>query len=321
MESVGCDYCGSGEFEEVVRQTDILHKTTTEFFSIAKCRNCGLQFLNPRPTKEEMGQYYAMEYSFHAASSKVKRVATTLLSWAANSPVSVFFNLIPGLNRKLSMYVAPNIEDPVRKYFRGGRVLDIGCGSGVSAHFWGKEGALLAYKKFAEVYGVEIADKARDALAVHGIRAFKSLADVPDDLHFEIIRMNWSLEHVHAPSEYFNFITSRLTKGGKAVIAIPNYDGLLYMLAKDCVEVPIHLYHFRWQDIANYAEKFGLKIVESQTFSYPQMFFFAAGILPRLSKSFASPMNVLEAKCFQKLLSRLDSLGMGNDMIVVLEKK
>lgn len=321
MESVLCDYCGCGELDEVVRQTDILHKTTTEFFSITKCSNCGLQFLNPRPTKEEIGQYYATEYSFHATPPKIRRVAASLLSWAANSPFYYFCSLVPGLNQKLSAYVVPSIKDPVRKYFTGGRVLDIGCGAGISAHFWGREGGLLAYKRFAEVYGVEVAGKARAALSAHGIEAFKSLADVPDNLYFEIIRMNWSLEHVHAPSEYFDFISDRLAEGGKAIIAIPNYDGLIYRLAKDCVEVPIHLYHFRQQDIANYAEKFGLKIVESQTFSYPQMFLFAAEILPRLSKSFTSPMNIIEARVFQKLLSRLDSLGMGNDMIMVLEKK
>lgn len=321
MESVLCDYCGSGEFDEVVRQTDILHNTTTEFFSIVKCRSCGLQFLNPRPTKNEIGQYYAMEYSFHATPSRIRRVAVSLLSWVANSPFYVFFSLIPGINRKLSTYVVPNIKDPVRKYFVSGRVLDIGCGAGISAHFWGREGGLLAYKKFAKVYGVEVADKARDVLSAHGIEAFKSLADVPDNLHFGIIRMNWSLEHVHVPSEYFRFISDRLAEGGKAIITVPNYDGLLYLLAKDCVEVPIHLYHFRQQDIANYAEKFGLKIIEFQTFSYPQMFIFASGILPRLSKSFARPMNILEAQFFQKFLSRLDSFGMGNDMIVVLEKK
>lgn len=321
MESVACDYCGSSEFEEVVRQTDILHKTTQEFFVITKCRNCGLQFLNPRPTKEEIGRYYSEEYSFHAAHHPAKRIVTALLSWLANSPLSVLLNIIPGLNRRLSVYVAPNIEDPVRKYFRGGRILDIGCGSGVLAHFWGRKGALLAYKKFAGVYGVEVADKARESLAGSGITAFKSLADVTGDLRFEIIRMNWSLEHVHSPSEYFGFIEARLAKGGKAIIAVPNYDGLLYLLSKDCVEVPIHLYHFRRQDIANYAEKFGLKIIEFQTFSYPQMFFFAAEVLPKLSESFTPPIKILEARYFQKFLSRLDSLGMGNDMIVVLEKK
>lgn len=321
MESVLCDYCGNDKFEEVVRQTDILHKTTTEFFSIAKCGKCGLQFLNPRPTKEEIGQYYATEYSFHATPSKIRRVAASLLFWAANSPFYLLCSLIPGLNRKLSAYVVPSIEDPVRKYFPGGRVLDIGCGAGVSAHFWGREGGLLAYKKFAEVYGVEVSDKARAALSAHGIETFKNLTDIPDNLFFEIIRMNWSLEHVHAPSEYFNFISDRLAEGGKAIIAVPNYDGLLYVLAKDCVEVPIHLYHFRWKDIANYAEKFGLKIVEFRTFSYPQMFIFAAEILPRLSKSIISPMNIFEAKVFQKFLSQLDSLGMGNDMVIVLEKK
>lgn len=321
MERVACDFCGSTNAEEVTRQTDILHKTTAEVFFVVRCRDCGLQFVNPRPSREEIGRYYSDEYSFHAAPGRIRRAISSALSWLANSPLHPLFNIVPGLNRKLSMYVLPRIEDPVRVYSKGGKILDIGCGSGLSAHFWGEQGALLAYSKIADVYGVEVSGRARDALFAEGIPAYKSLADVPADLRFETIRMNWSLEHVHSPSECFDFITSRLTKGGKAIIAVPNYDGLLYAMARDCVEVPIHLYHFRVQDIVRYAEKFGLAVIEQKTFSYPQMFFFAAGILPRLSKGFAPAMAISEARLFQKILGRFDEQGMGNDMTVVLEKK
>ncbi len=321
MEQVACDICGSTDAEEVTSQTDILHKTTTEVFTVVRCRGCGLQFLNPRPSRDEIGRYYSDEYSFHAAPSKLRRAISSALSWIANSPLHPIFNIVPGLNRKLSMYVLPRIADPVRAFSTGGKILDIGCGSGLSAHFWGEQGALLAYSKIADVYGVEVSDRAREALSTAGIPAYKNLAEVPADLRFETIRMNWSLEHVHSPAEYFDFITSRLTKGGKAIIAVPNYDGLLYAMARECVEVPIHLYHFRVQDIVRYAEKFGLAVIAQKTFSYPQMFFFAASILPALAKGFAPAMPISEARLFQKILGRFDEQGMGNDMIVVLEKQ
>ena len=321
MEQVKCDFCGGSDVEEVARQTDLIHKTTSEEFCIVRCRQCGLNYVNPRPDSVEIGKYYSDEYSFHSNQTGAKLAVVSLLTRLANSPLYALATFIPGLGRRLIPYVKPRIEDPVRKYFQGGRILDIGCGSGESAHFWGASGALQAYRKFAEVHGLEVDDGARQILEAKGISAYKRLPDVPAELKFDIIRMNWSLEHVHSPAEYFEFIARHLAEKGKAIISIPNYDGLIYTLARDCVEVPIHLYHFRKRDIQNYAGKFGLEIFSFRTFSYPQMFAFAAEIFPGIRKCFSVPMSLSEAHHFQRTLSRLDAAEIGNDMIAILQKK
>ena len=132
--------------------------------------------------------------------------------------------------------------------------------------------------------------------------------------------MNWSLEHVHSPTRYFDFIAERLVTGGKAVITIPNYDGLLYRVAPDCVEVPIHLYHFRRLDILNYSRRAGLVEREFRSFSYPEMYVAAAAACPSLAGSFDGGLGVVEARRMQKMLARFDALGLGNDMLFVLEK-
>ena len=102
-----------------------------------------------------------------------------------------------------------------------------------------------------------------------------------------------------------------------AVIAVPNYDGLIYRLAPDCVELPIHLYHFRPRDLENYARRFGLRIVELRTFSYPQMFI-AAAEAGLLSEAFATQHGARDARAFQSILARFDRAGWGNDMLAVL---
>jgi SAM-dependent methyltransferase len=321
MEHVNCDFCGGRDFEDVVSQTDVLHKTTNEFFCIVRCKQCGLNFLNPRPEVSEIGRFYSEGYTFHAKQSRLKLTIVSILTWLANSRLSGLASLVPGFGRRLIPYIKPEVDDPVRLYFQGSRILDIGCGSGDSAHFWGANGSLQAYRKFAEVHGLEVADGARQVLESKGIPAYKCLSDVPSGLKFDIIRMNWSLEHVHSPAEYFDFISRHLSENGKAIIAVPNFDGMIYMFAKECVEVPIHLYHFRKQDIQNYAQKFGLDILEFRSFSYPQMFVYAAEIFPGIKKFFPSPLKLSEAYHFQKFLNRFDAMGMGNDMIVVLERK
>lgn len=319
MENVACDYCGCSNCTEVIKQTDICHNTTNKLFSIVRCTKCGLRFLNPRPSETEIGQYYASQYSFHAKPSKLKLIVRAILIFWANSRLCYIGNIIPILRRQLVFYVKPTIKDPVMHHYVSGRFLDIGCGSGFSSNFWGECGGLKKYSKFAEVYGVEIDDDARALVQEMGISAYKFLEDVPSDLNFSVIRLNWSLEHVHSPSDYFRFISERLDCGGKVIIAVPNYNGLLYRLTPDCVEVPIHLYHFCKEDLLNYGQKYGLKLIEFRTFSYPGMFALAGSICSGQS-GFAKPMAISEAYYFQKILSRLDEQEAGNDMIAVFTR-
>ena len=103
------------------------------------------------------------------------------------------------------------------------------------------------------------------------------------------------------------------------MIAVPNYNGLIYRLAPDCVELPIHLYHFRPRDLENYTARHGLRIVSLRTFSYPQMFITAAqaGMLP---KAFAYELGLTAARAFQSALEPFDRANWGNDMIAVLAR-
>lgn len=321
MESVVCDFCGSAETVPVARQTDLLHRTTEELFSIVRCVDCGLQYTNPRPEPSAIGAYYAQGYSFHVAPSRLRRLAVAMAERIANGPLASIAALLPGVGRRLAPYIKPPIADPVRAYYAAGgagTMLDIGCGAGASAHFWGEKGALLSYRRIAAVAGVEIADRAREALAAEGVEVWCDIGEVPADRRFGVIRMNWSLEHVYSPLRYFSFLRDRLESGGRAVIAVPNYDGLIYRLAPDCVELPIHLYHFRGRDIENYAARCGLRVLELRTFSYPQMFV-AAARADLFPDAFAEPFDVRQARAFQSMLSRFDRAGWGNDMIAVLE--
>lgn len=323
METVQCDYCGSSNYQTITQQTDRLHRTTDEQFTLVQCIECGLHYLNPRPDSAEIGRYYAQEYAFHLPDTKIKFILLKFAEWMANGFLRYFFCIIPYLQRRLAVYVHPSIKDPVRNYYQSGQagaMLDIGCGAGQSAHFWGEQGSLKNYQKLTDVYGVEVAAAAREVLATHGITAYASLKEVPSTKKFSVIRMNWSLEHVHAPSKYFQFIANHLSDQGSAVIAVPNYDGIIYRMAPDCLELPIHLYHFRPEDIRRYAAKYGLEIQYLQTFSYPQMFV-AAAQNQLFPATFAQPFSLYEALIFQKILNRFDIAGLGNDMIVILAKK
>jgi SAM-dependent methyltransferase len=322
LESVTCDFCGSADAVPVAHQTDKLHRTTDEVFAIVRCAACGLHYTNPRPSAAEIGRYYADDYAFHTAPSGLRRAAGRVATTVANARFAGVVDVIPGIGRRLARYVKPDIADPVRAYYAAGgqgTFLDIGCGAGANAHFWGNAGGLLAYRRLVDVAGVEVADRAREPLHAAGIEAWANLDAVPRERRFGMIRMNWSLEHVHSPSRFFAFLRDRLAPDGRAMISVPNYDGLIYRLARDCVELPIHLYHFRPLDLHNYATRHGLRIVDFHTFSYPQMFVVAgeAGLLPQ---SFAREPGLRAARAFQTALEPFDSANWGNDMIAVLAR-
>ena len=320
-ESVVCDYCGCDKTIQITRQTDVIHKTTNEVFNIVQCANCGLHFTNPRPSSQNIGLYYSENYSFHNAPSTIKTIAKSVAEFVANNALLArLAGLLPGFAKKLVPFVKPFLEDPVRKYYvTGGKggMLDIGCGAGSSTNIWGSRGGILSYQLITDVAGVEISSKARESLVAKGVEVYADIDTVPTSRMFGVIRMNWSLEHVHSPARYFQYIKDHLVEGGQAVIAVPNYEGLLYKLAPDCVELPIHLYHFRPSDIENYARRVGLQIHDLSTFSYPNMFHFAAQ-LGMFSKAFTTQFGLREARNFQSMLNRFDRAGWGNDMVVVL---
>lgn len=322
MEYVNCDLCDSETYEPVAHQTDLLHRTTEQVFTVVRCLQCGLQFTNPRPSTEEISKFYASDYSFHADSPGWRRLADRYLDKLANGNFSFLGSLWPSLARRLAARVKPALKDPVLSFYeKGGQgtFLDIGCGAGFHSHFWGGSSALQVCRNRYDVAGVEVSPSARLALSRTGIRSWPDILSVPLQEKFGLIRMNWSLEHVHSPSEYFRFMAQHLSAEGQAVITVPNYDGLIYRLAPDCIELPIHLYHFRPADILAYADRYGLTVIEIKTFSYPEMYRAAgnAGLLPKV---FADSWTVAQAKVISEFLKSFDDLGWGNDMLIVLQK-
>jgi hypothetical protein len=62
MELVSCDLCRSDQSELVTRQRDLLLEVTQDEFTIVRCRQCGLIYLNPRPSKDLLSSYYPPVY-------------------------------------------------------------------------------------------------------------------------------------------------------------------------------------------------------------------------------------------------------------------
>ena len=318
MEKINCNFCSSAENKIITTQTDIIYKTTSKNFNVVECLNCGLNFVNPRPSEEEIGDYYKTDYQFHKSSSYFKVLLRKITKYIANSKLSIFATYLPILNEKLKYYVQKEVKNPI-KLKKNDFFLDVGAGSANMSYFWDYEGSLNYYKsKTNNIFAVEPGDTSLKQLKENNITSFKLIDDVPKNLSFDVIRMNWSLEHVHDPKKYFEFFKNNLQKNGKVLLCIPNYNGLLYQLDKSQVELPIHLYHFKKNDIQNYCKSYGLKVLEFQTLSLASMFYAVSKYNSKF-KQFSN-LSLLDLNNLQKLLNKFDDFELGSDMLFIIGK-
>ena len=117
LETVKCDFCGHSETDFIVSQTDRIHKTTEELFSVVRCKICGLAYTNPRPKPEDIHKYYSKTYSYYSSFSILKRYVLSAIVFLANSRFPSFL-FPPIISLRISRYVSKRIKDPVRNYFK-----------------------------------------------------------------------------------------------------------------------------------------------------------------------------------------------------------
>jgi SAM-dependent methyltransferase len=318
MEQVNCNFCNSSDNKLICEQTDLIYNTTEEIFKIVECNECGLNFTNPRPNEQEIVKYYKSDYQFHKKNSKLNILIKKIAKMIVNSNLAYIFSLIPLVNEKLKFFVQKKIKNPL-VIKKNDFFLDIGAGSVDTSYIWDFDGSLKNYnKKTNNVYAIEPGLKSLELIKRQKIHGYKCIDELPKDLKFDFIRMNWSLEHAHNPKAYFEFFKNRIKPGGKILICIPNYDGLIYKIDKSQVEVPIHLYHFKKNDIQNYSKLFDFEVENFETFSLASMFY----AVSKYNKKFQQfgKMSLIDLKNFQNTLNLLDQYELGGDMIFVLKK-
>lgn len=229
-----CILCGSRRKELLIQK---------ESLQVFRCMSCGLGFLDPRPSEEDIKKLYDREYFACSYDSGV-------------DPDSAEFK------RRLSQ------ESHRVRFFRGikkqGRILDIGCGNGY----------FLAACRAAgyEVQGLDISDWAADyALNKLGISVITGeIGDVkipPDS--YDIISMWHFLEHTRNPHTTLSRVLTWLKKDGILIIDVPNYESTdARSMWNEWVgwQLPYHLYHFTPKSLEMLLAISGLHIEKRRTY-------------------------------------------------------
>ena len=335
-----CDLCGSVHFTTLFKQTDFVYYTTEEYFTYMRCENCGLVFLNPRPEIGQMERYYPDAYSFYRVG-KWGNIKEHL----KNSIYVVYYaNLQNGLiNLLLRLILFPmwllfkcyGVTENIRQYrkypflekHQGKRVLDVGCGSGTSFHpFENRYSMVWLNQRGYQCEGVEIDGRACEVAAKNGMRVYQGLFDAVEleAEAYDVVRMNYSLEHVDFPSDYFRQAYRVLKKGGELIVSVPNYDGITYKVFPEAVEAPRHLFYFNQKTLTSYFTKNGFEVRSVSTDPTPEVFKYVVEHYPGWKQY--EPGNGgkrIKIKNFDLLpfYRVASSRGLGDDITIVGVKK
>jgi SAM-dependent methyltransferase len=228
MEFVKCNLCGGQDYKRLFFARDYLLPREEEF-QLVKCPQCGLVFLNPRPSTCEIGHYY---------------------------PQGFFYN--PNI-KKEAEYGDEKKVDIIERLKKGKCILDIGCAKG---EFLGK-----MQSKGWEVFGVDISTMAstyaREKLGIKNIYN-QDLLDVNLPEHyFDVVTLWHVIEHLPDPLGTLKKISRLLKEDGILIIECPNFDSLARRIFKNKwfpLFIPRHFYQFTPQILKKMLEIGGFTI-------------------------------------------------------------
>ena len=239
-----CNLCGSQRARIIFSGPDRLHGSDDEF-SVMECQECGLIYLNPRPGPNEIHRYYPADYQpfFGAISDEP--------TWFRR------------LDRRYGLY--KRTKEVIKRAGRSGRVLDIGCATGIflegmKERGWQPEGVELS--EFAANY-------ARERFNLPVFTGTLEEAAFPGD-QFDLVTMWDVIEHVPDPGDTLAEVQRILKPGGWLVLSLPNplaWERSWFKQFWAGWDVPRHFHLFTPKVMERYLQRAGLKFVEIHNFT------------------------------------------------------
>lgn len=252
---VACDLCGGRTFRQRKAWKDpLLFGPAT--WHLVQCEGCSLHFINPRPTRADIGGFYPQEYGAHTAKPSEPKAWHRRVSAKDAAPLSALERAWMHVRQNVSWYRFPT--------WRGdGHVLDIGCGSG---------GRYLDVLKGLgwTTHGMDPSPHAIEAAKAKGHDAVCGVAEDPHfgDATMDVVTIWHVLEHCHSPAQALASIHRMLKAGGQLSLCVPNYGSLqakLYGRWWWSCDAPRHLYQFTRPTLARYLERAGFTITSMTT--------------------------------------------------------
>lgn len=257
-----CILCRSSRFEFMFFSKDRMFNLPGKF-TVKKCSQCSIVFLDPQPSQETLKKYYPSQkyYSYSRGKSK------SLFKLVRDYLIGHYYS--PNI---FSLFISTFIKNvpAIPSYVKNGKILDIGCGDGDT---------LVSLKKLGwETYGLDINSRAVEIARERGIHAklgtYKELSEYPDN-YFDAIRLYHVIEHIDNPSLCFSLIHKKLKKGGELLIGTPNVESVVAGFFKQHwynLDSPRHLFLFSPQTLG--------KLLNENNFTIKKVEFCSVGGIP-----------------------------------------
>jgi len=249
MEEINCNLCGANDTELVYVEKDRLMKLPGAF-RLVRCKQCGLLYINPRPTREEIKYYYPREYGPYNITPQDEP------SWITRLDHSY------GYWKRARLVKAAHPQ--------GGRILDVGCAMGNFLQMMTRFGSW-------ELYGLDISAGATQyARERYGLSVFTgelAEAGYPDS-YFDVVTMWDVMEHVHDPASTLTEVHRILKPGGLFLLRVPNvdtWDARLFGPYWVGYDAPRHLFVFSPATLRSLLRKAGFQVhkMRSLILGYP----------------------------------------------------
>lgn len=281
-----CNACGNAS------STPLLRK---DGYELVRCARCGLISVANPPDDEQRSKLYSFDTGYHA-------------SLIDDADSVAFHAREAALNLRV-----------LRRFARKGRLLDIGCSTGLflcAAREIGWEGQGLEYSP----------DSSRIAREQHHLDV--KMGELRDGTYprdsFDVVTMWDVIEHVPDPYATLVQIRAILSDDGQVLLKTPNADGLYPRMSLRLAsrlgfwghaEPPGHLYQFSVATLSCLAERAGFRVVGVCHQRIPVGYSFGT---PRAW--FRSGKWAAYCALFMPMAILGPWLGQGDDQVLVLEK-
>ena len=224
-EAVTCNFCASESYRHLGTELD---------YGIRECSSCGLVYVSPQPTADEIPAFYDSMY-------------------LDDSPEEVAARGLGYTERQIRGIVE-------RRKPEGGQFLDIGCGFGAVLEE-------MAGRNW-ELSGIEIGPKAiaHARKRVSTATIFEGTLDEVDfpPGTFDCITMIAVLEHVKDPKAALERVYGWLSEGGLLVVQVPQVASFIRLkrhipAIPIAFEAPRHLFDFSQKTLGQYMDHLGCR--------------------------------------------------------------
>jgi len=334
---LACPLCGQGKRNTIYENLEDRLFGAPGKWTFNQCVDCGLVYLSPSPTVEDIGKTYTAAYSGRKMLKPLQN--KTAIGRVKYIVKAGFFANSYGYKKGVSMwprifsipvYLSPYWHEQLvfsvmdLPFRQGGRLLDIGCGIGNFLN----QMSNLGWKAEGLDTDSQVVQICRDA----GLKARQGTLESQNypDNYFDAITMKHVIEHLFDPVGLLKECKRILKPDGRLVLLTPNFESTGHNTFKSLwlgLDVPRHLFLFTAKTLSETIQKGGLNVVKiSTTGRISEFFWLVSYNLKRYDQNayFAKPnlRSRLLAKVFDKKIRLLLIWNkMTGDEILLTAKK